>query len=208
MSIRSHDGPTNDQRRRRVAPAAGFGVVAAGAIGAALLSAAIAPAAQADPVSGAVNVIPDLDPFEDLFPSNPDAAILDGDLLTYAVNPTFWAGLFDGFVDDFSTIPNVGPLNPPGAEPDPFEDIAGTNSGVALQLDTVFTNYQPALAVLLDKAFDALPPPDNDALADLTQAFGATGGAYIAELEQLITGVPVTDSLADMVIASMGLGPF
>jgi hypothetical protein len=200
MSIKSHYRPTNDQRRRRVAPAAGFGVVAAGAIGAALLSAAVAPAAQA---------VPDVDPFEDFLPSNsifqPDAAILDAAILTYP-NGAFWAGIFDNQVD--GPITNVGPLAPPGAEPDPFEDLLGMNSGAALQLDTVFDNYQPALAVLLDNLFDGLPPPDNDALADLTQAFGATGAAYIAGLEQAITGVPITDAMADMAIASAGLGPF
>ncbi|MGA8547742.1 MAG: hypothetical protein WB785_21105, partial [Mycobacterium sp.] len=154
---------------------------------------------------------PDVDPFEDLLPISsvfqPDAAILDAAILTYP-NGAFWGGLFDGFVDDFTTIPNVGIINPPGLEPDPFEDLLGTNSGVALQLDTVFDQYQPGLALLLDQTFDALPPPDNDALMDLTQAFGATGAAYIAGLELAITGVPITDAMADMAIASAGLGPF
>lgn len=200
MSIKSHYSRTNDQRRHRVAPAAGLGMVAAGAFGAALLSTAVAPAAQA---------APDLDPFEDFLPSNsifqPDAAILDATILTYP-GGAFWADIFDSQVD--GPITNVGPLALPGAEPDPFEDLLGMNSGAALQLDTVFDQYQPALAVLLDQTFDALPPPDHDALADLTQAFGATGAAYISGLELAITGMPITDGMADMAIASAGLGPF
>lgn len=194
MSIRSHDGRTNDQRRRRVAPAAGFGVVAAGAVAAALLSAAVAPAASATP---------DVDPFQDFFGTNPVTAYLD---TTFNNDFALLANLFDGYVDDPSTIPNVGVIDPPGAEPDPFEDLLG-NGGEGQLLDTVFQQYSPGIAAALDAYIDA-NPIDNDALGDLTQAFGATGGAYIAELEQLITGVPVTDSLADMVIASMGLGPF
>ena len=161
------------------------------------------------PSAPAAWAVPDVDPFQDFFGSNPYTAYLD---TTFNNDFALVANLFDGYVDDFSTIPNVGPLNPPGTEPDPFEDLLGNGGGPALQLDalkldTVFDNYAPNVAAAHDTFIDA-NPPDNDALADLTQAFGATGAAFIAGFEQAMTGVPITDAMADIAIASAGLGPF
>lgn len=194
MSSGSQYGGTNDKRRRRVG--AGLGVVAAGAIGAALFSAAVAPAAKAD--------TPEPDIFQDFFGSNAYTIHLDN--LFDAGNPVV-ANYLGAFMDAMSP-PNVGPpVISPGDEPDPFEDLAGTNGGVPFEWDNVLVNFAPKVAQMLDAYIDA-NPPDNDALADLTQAFGATGAAFIAGFEQAITGMPITDAMADMAIASAGLGPF
>lgn len=196
MSSRSQCGGTNDQRRRRIAPAAGLGVVAAGAIAAGLVSAAFAPAARAD--------TPEPDIFQDFFGSNAYTIHLDN--VFDAGNPVV-ANYLASFMDAMQP-PNVGPpILPVGDDPDPFEDLAGTNGGVPYEWDNVLVNFAPTLSATLDAYIDA-HPPDADALADLTQAFGATGGAYIAGFEQLITGIPITDAMADSIIASMGLGPF
>lgn len=173
MSTRSRYRRTFDQRRRLGAPAARVGMVAGGAIAAALVSAAITPAAHADGV-GAATTVTDANPFADLFGSNPLTNTLDTALVT--AFPTFAQNLDIVQDGDLQVFANVvtNDLDPfedmLPADPTTLQIIEAAGSDSVLAEIPGFGGIVPTLDSQIDAGTTATPPAvdtDPDLFEDM-----------------------------------------